>query len=155
RLKVSRADIQNARARRVWALSNKVLYDLCRAYPDHIRDDVIIAKILIIGRVYAAAIERRRPAKGKAGENRGDRFYTQTVAHNIRRSSIDRWLDGLPSCLSMNDEATAKILEVHGQVTALFSTISKLNKRSLAAKYLHFHRPDLFFLYDSRALSAI
>jgi hypothetical protein len=33
----------------------------------------------------------------------------------------------------------------------LFRDISGLEKRSLASKYLHFHRPDLFYLYDSRA----
>ncbi len=153
-LKISRADIQNARGRQVWALGNSVLYELCRAYPRHTRNDVIIAKILIIGRVYAAAIERRRPGTGRAGESRGDKFYTQTVVRAVKCSGIDTWLDGLRH-LSLNDETAASILGVHAKVTALFSRISKLNKRSLAAKYLHFHRPDLFFLYDSRALSAI
>ena len=30
-----------------------------------------------------------------------------------------------------------------------------MEKRSLASKYLHFHCPDKFFIYDSRARSAI
>lgn len=33
--------------------------------------------------------------------------------------------------------------------------INKQNKRSFASKYLHFHYPELFFLYDSRANKAI
>ena len=35
--------------------------------------------------------------------------------------------------------------------TDLFKKISGLETRSLASKHLHFHRPDLFFIYDSRA----
>ena len=44
---------------RVWDLGNKVLYDLCSSYPYHKTDEEIIAKIWLIGRSYAAAIERR------------------------------------------------------------------------------------------------
>ncbi|MGQ0578153.1 MAG: hypothetical protein ACT4PQ_04490, partial [Betaproteobacteria bacterium] len=36
-----------------------------------------------------------------------------------------------------------------------FSEISDLEKRSLASKYLHFHVPKLFFIYDSRAVEAM
>lgn len=40
-------------------------------------------------------------------------------------------------------------------MTDLFAALTNLNKRSLASKYLHFHRPNLFYLYDSRAAWAI
>jgi len=40
-------------------------------------------------------------------------------------------------------------------VTELFSSISGLEKRSLASKYLHFHVPELFFIYDSRSSKGI
>ena len=33
--------------------------------------------------------------------------------------------------------------------------ISKRNNRSLASKYLHFHLPDMFFIFDSRAQKAL
>lgn len=49
-----------------WDLGNQVLYDVCRQNPDHTDEQAIIAKILLIGRTYAAAIERR-------GQNRIDR----------------------------------------------------------------------------------
>ena len=47
------------------------------------------------------------------------------------------------------------MVAVHGRLTALFRQISELNKRSLASKYLHFHVPGLFFIYDSRAVEAM
>lgn len=30
-----------------------------------------------------------------------------------------------------------------------------MGKRSLSSKYLHFHKPNLFFIYDSRAMESI
>ena len=47
------------------------------------------------------------------------------------------------------------LIEVHGQTTRLFRDISDLEKRSLASKYLHFHVPNLFFIYESRAVEAL
>jgi hypothetical protein len=46
-------------------------------------------------------------------------------------------------------------IEVHGEVTRLFEQITRLNKRSLASKYLHFHAPENFFLYDARAVAGM
>ena len=37
----------------------------------------------------------------------------------------------------------------------VFYELTGLEKRSLASKYLHFHCPELFFIYDSRARTAI
>jgi hypothetical protein len=47
------------------------------------------------------------------------------------------------------------ILGVHKDITELFKKISGLHKRSLASKYLHFHFPRLFFIYDTRAVNAV
>ena len=46
-------------------------------------------------------------------------------------------------------------MKVHGYTTDLFYGISGLEKRALASKYLHFHVPSLFYIYDSRAAEAI
>lgn len=54
-----------------WDLGNQVLYDLCRQYPGHTDEQAVIAKIWLIGRTYAAAIERR----WTKSELTGDRFY--------------------------------------------------------------------------------
>ena len=43
-----------------WSLGNSVLYDLCKTYPTHKDKKSIVAKIWLIGRAYAAAIERRK-----------------------------------------------------------------------------------------------
>jgi hypothetical protein len=141
--------INDALSNRAWDFGNQALYDLCGRNPGHTRDDVIIAKIWIIGRCYAAAIERRaRVTDGPVG----DAFYETWVAPEVRGSPIDQWFQLLRDS-PIEDAATN--LEIHKRLTDLFYKISELDKRSLASKYLHFHFPDRFYIYDSRASAAI
>src|ERR1700691_4603258 len=72
-----------------WDFSNRVLYDLCEKHADHERIDVILAKVMLIGRAYAATIERR--PKSKTGGASGDDFQKE-AAQKIRASDIDIWL---------------------------------------------------------------
>jgi hypothetical protein len=147
-----RARVLRAMSSTLWDISNSVLYDLCRDHPSHTDDGEVLAKILLIGRVYAAAIERRRN-KSDAHEN--DHFYVDTVAPAVRNSGIDEWLHRARVAVPGTPEGMRTLVEVHGRVTRLFSEISDLEKRSLASKYLHFHVPKLFFLYDTRAVEAM
>jgi hypothetical protein len=47
-----------------------------------------------------------------------------------------------------------QVVTVHKRLMDLFAKMTGLEKRALASKYLHFHRPDHFFIYDSRARGA-
>ncbi len=136
-----------------WDLGNKILYEMCKKYPGHNNKSEIIAKIWLIGRSHAAAIERRKNTGN--GEFNGDDFYIERVAPKIMESKMDDWLNSLKNLQRSTKESLAAILSVHLSVTELFSRISGLEKRSLASKYLHFHFPDLFFIYDSRAVIAV
>ena len=128
----------------VWDFGNSVLYKLCADYPDHTSDNVIIAKTWLIGRAYAAALERRRII----GNFIGDAFYEEHVAPKTAESGIDTWLE----CLRREDGQNGQIaIEIHKKLTDLLYCITELNKRSFASKYLHSHFPEKFFIYDSRA----
>ena len=137
-----------------WRIGNKVLYDLCRRYPYHTVDAEIVAKIWLIGRAYAASIERGR---GKAADSglSNDRFYTGAVPKALRKSRLDEKLKALAKVRESNASNTGPVPDAHAHLVHLFHGLTSKNKRSLAAKYLHFHRPDLFFIYDSRAVSGI
>jgi hypothetical protein len=143
---ITKEQFDKALSSGIWRLGNQVLYDLCRNHPKHDSNEVIVAKVWLIGRSYAAALERRRNPT-----EQNDNFYEDVVAPVIRQSDIDQWLSGL------NDGkcGLAEIVTVHKRVTNLFFEVSGMEKRSLASKYLHFHRPDLFYIYDSRALESI
>jgi hypothetical protein len=142
--------IQFARGRSKWDFGNKVLYDLCATHPRHTRDDVIIAKVWLIGRSYAAAIERGRPDAAP-----GDAFYEDVVAVKIMDSPIDDWLRAVRRAPTSGARHVATILSVHNNLTRLFSEISGKDRRSLASKYLHFHAPDYFYIYDTRAVKGL
>lgn len=153
-LTITKKDIETACAPTPWDLSNQVLYDFCQKFPSHTEHEVIIAKVLLIGRVYAAAIERR---KGKGTGDGSDGFYINTVAPTLKKSELDRWLAALPGTGQVIDpwNVLGDVVRLHKQLTDIFSQMSGMDKRSLASKYLHFHRPDLFFIYDSRAKTSI
>ena len=132
-----------------WKFCNKVLYEMCEAEPKHTDSDVIIGKILLIGRSYAAAIERRKTA---TKEN--DDFYDDIVAPEMLK--IGGELDEKIRELSLSKKDSVKnLLSTHKYLTDVFYSISGLEKRSLASKYLHFHCPSKVFIYDERARRAI
>lgn len=137
--------IRKSKEGSIWDLGNQVLYDLCEKYPEHKTEEEIIAKIWLIGRSYAAAIERRRMDDKIAN----DMFY-EKAAQEIKQSSIDFWFS---KCRKEIDKNV--ILETHKNLVDLFYKITGLKKRSLASKYLHFHFPDKFFIYDSRAVNGL
>jgi len=150
KLQLTKDDINYALDPSIWDLGNQVLYSLCQAHPKHDTADAIIAKIWLIGRSYAAAIERRKNA-----EETSDNFYEVNVVEKIRKSNLDAWLAALPKQLLDPWQDLGPVITVHKRLMDVFSDLTGLGKRALASKYLHFHRPDLYFIYDSRAKKGI
>jgi hypothetical protein len=149
-IEITKADIDYALGPSPWDLGNQVLYSLCQNHPKHDLGEAIIAKVWLIGRSYAAAIERRKNA-----EETSDDFYEITVVDKIKKSNLDNWLANLPNQVIDPWNELGSVITVHKRLMDLFSDLTGLEKRALASKYLHFHRPDLFYIYDSRAKEAI
>jgi len=126
---------------------NEVLYRMCAERPKHIDLDTIASKIWIIGRAYSAAIERKAGKRIEKGKD----FCRETVAPAVRDSGIDEWIANVSSVDRLTSENVALSLSCHKKVTDLFKCITGVEKRSLASKYLHFHAPRAFFIYDSIA----
>jgi hypothetical protein len=147
---VEQSDIDYAKNPTPWDLGNQVLYDMCSEHPEHTTSEEVVSKIWLIGRSYAAAIERRKNSKDGS-----DDFYEEIVGPTISASNIDTLLSNLPACPADPVVNLAVTITTHKKITVLFESITGMEKRSLASKYLHFHRPDLFFIYDSRAQTAI
>lgn len=136
-----------------WAFGNEVLYRMCRENPLHEDSDVVVGKVWLIGRSYAAAIERR-----SGGATKGDDFYFDVVAPKMIQigPDLDDKLNLLRSVEgTIPDEIQKQALATHEYLTSAFRDITRQGKRSLASKYLHFHCPNVFFIYDSRADKAI
>ena len=137
--------IANSLENKPWDFGNKILYDLCRKKPLHKKQEIVIAKIWLIGRSYSAALERF--AK-EDGDLVGDEFYETTIWQTFRDSEIDDRLKKVEDNLNISKENLVDSLELHGYLTQKLNEITRHNKRSFSSKYLHFHLPDLFFIYD-------
>ena len=136
-----------------WEYGDSILYRMCNDNPKHNREDVIIGKIWIIGRSFAAAIERR---KGSEIDRRGD-FYIDVVAPKMLKAGkeLDKQISALKRQQGDIEANLSDVLHTHKYLLDVFKKMTKLEKRSLASKYLHFHCPDMFFIYDSRARDAV
>ena len=133
-------------------MGNGVLYDLVAQHPGNKNLDEIVAKFWIIGRSYAATVERR----GNKAATPGD-FYYGYVAPAIADSDLDERINEMKQkqYTEINREALEHVLSLHGYLVGLLKDLTEKEKRSLASKYLHFHLPHLVFIYDSRVSQVI
>lgn len=132
-------------------LGNRLLYDLCKKHPHHTDADEIHAKVLLIGRAYAAAIER-----GRIGNGTSDHFYRDDVIPAFLKNgkNLDAGIAKLNASEGGLRENAENALALHKQLLDIIYRITQKEKRSLASKYLHFHCPALVPIYDSRASAA-
>ncbi|TRZ77518.1 MAG: hypothetical protein D4R93_01605 [Deltaproteobacteria bacterium] len=134
-----------------WDFSNKILYDLCAENFSHSKTEHILTKVLFIGRIYAAAVERRKTKDEQINDN----FYIDVIVPTFKNSKLDQRLESLKVHSNINVDNISEILETHYYLTKLLKGITNLDKRSFSSKYLHFHIPELFFIYDNRAEKAL
>ena len=134
----------------VWSFGNGILYKLCADNFYHTENAQILAKVWLIGRAYAAAIERRR-----IKEAINDNFYIDIVVPGIKNSELDSRLKMLSQFDMLTEENLEAMLETHYYFTFLTAKLTGLEKRSFCSKYLHFHLPNLFPIYDSRVVSSL
>ena len=149
-MKINKNIVKKALQKSPWDFGNRVLYNLCCNYPYHRNIDQIVAKVWLIGRSYAVAIERRKKAK-----EYNDSLYTNTVGPALMKSDIDKWIIDLDNFRFPTFDNIENIIIVHGNLMKLIKNITGMGNRSFASKYLHFHKPNLFFIYDSRAINSI
>ena len=68
---------------------------------------------------------------------------------------LDDRIVGLRKSKGLIIDDCKEILSTHKFLMDTFYELTGLEKRSLASKYLHFHCPEKFFIYDSRARTGI
>lgn len=118
---------------------NEILYKMCQNKLYHNDLDVVESKLWIIGRAYAASIER------KAGKD----FDIKVAAQILIDSEIDKKIANLNSIGRINSNHVDELLDTHNYMMQLLKLATGVDKRSLASKYLHFHAPMSVFIYDS------
>lgn len=149
---IDKEEIQRVQSENIWSFGNQVLYDMCKRTPLHTNEEEIIGKVWLIGRSYAAALERRAKSPYK-----GTDFYKYEVAEKIKAigTELDKRIENLINQPALKRENLSEVLSTHRFLTDVFNSISGLDNRSLASKYLHFHAPNVFYIYDSIAYAGV
>lgn len=136
---------------RVYSRADDGLYDMCRKWPDHKNIGIVQAKVRVIGRVYAAGLER----KGKRDKLKGIYETVAEIFHE-NRACIDSEINELNKFKTLSKSSYERILSAHGSMVRFLrkGTRSKSNFRSFSSKYLHFHN-SIVPLFDSVASNTI
>lgn len=119
----------------------RALYDLCFMCRHHLRDEIVIDKLRLITRLHGDS-----PAAPGTG------FSAEAAAHNLAHSPVDHWFGALSTAEALD---AGLLLELHKRLMGVFDDLPEESARSLASKYLHFHFPELFHVYDRRIAHAL
>lgn len=117
----------------------RALYELCFLHRNHFQDEIVADKLRMIVRLCA-----------EHGFHVGD-FSPEFAAHRLGRSGVDRWFAGIATAEQLDP---ALVFDMHKRVMDVFANLPADQARSLASKYMHFHFPELFYLYDGRVAAA-
>lgn len=145
---ITKADFEKAlKAYSVWDVGNEVLYKLCRDYPNHDDPAHILAKTWLIGRSYSVSLERHAGFQGDS-----EMFYVEHVVPTFQNAGLDQRLKSF----TPKDKRTASSsLALHKALVEALRRLGGKARRSFSSKYLHFHCPEHFFIYDSFAAASI
>lgn len=146
RLKINEYNDNDTRYR----LANDKLYEIVTMYPLHTNADEIVTKLWIIGRTYAAAVERRNNKDLTPGD-----FYYDYVAPALMRldenqsNILDEKINSLRDIEEPNFENLPRILSVHKYLVDLFEELTEKEKD-------HWHQNisiftfRIYFLYTTQ-----
>ena len=113
---------------------NSILYRMVYNHPSNKKDDWIVAKFWLIGRSYAAAIERR--TKKAVEETKGE-FYYNYVVPTIKELKLDARIKNIKKNFSEINENTIKeVIKLHKDLEDAIYKITYIHKKSLVSKYL-------------------
>lgn len=112
----------------------RALYELCFMHRFHNQDEIVADKLRMIVR---ACVDQ-----GQAIAE----YSPELAAHLIVRSGVDRWFASLATAEHIDP---ALKFDLHKRVMDVFVDLPETQARSLASKYLHYHFPELFFIYDA------
>jgi hypothetical protein len=131
-----------------WARGDRTLYELCDEEPTHTDLQSVIAKVWLIGRAYAAAIERGRD---KTTDTDTLTQLYEVTARSLMESDLDSHLNKLRCYVKIDHNNKRDVLSAHLHLLDVLLNVTRKRKRSFAAKYLHFHCPSVVPIYDSYA----
>ena len=141
-----------------FSFGDQILYDMCKKYPAHNKKEkgIIMSKVWLIGRSYAVALERTQDKDRKDIYDKLSQKNLNGIDERIKNlRKINKKLEKAYKIDKLDNKSITDIIDLHNKLVKIYNQVSGLNKISLASKYLHFHLRNLFYIYDSRAKTAI
>lgn len=133
--------------------ANRMLYQFVKENPSNTDKAQIASKALIIGRSLSASAERRTPSEDDPVSGTAN-FYDllgQTIANSMVGELLDMYdEDQELTCMLVGD-----VVKIHAFLCDAVTKVTEKDCSSFSSKYLHFHRPKLFPMMDSRARTAL
>jgi hypothetical protein len=144
-------------------LANVVLYRMAIENPHHNDAKIVADKMLVIGRVYSAAVTR---GGGERNDERSDLPVTlyEHLARLVvaQHGELDQRLTDLNKLERVEPDNLVGVVECHAFLSKILiaginewrapTAIRGVRARdSFVSKYLHFHAPMVFFILDSVA----
>jgi hypothetical protein len=153
---ITREEIEQACSQSddVWRFGNSILYRMCAEHPRHDDLSMVVGKVWLIGRTYAAAVERYRLPQ-ESSRIPSDIFYTQHVGPALLNAGIDKVLDEVRRFRELSEESLTAVLKAHCTLVEALRPLTNQDKVSLASKYAHFHAPEQMPIYDSVAMAGL
>lgn len=144
-------------------MGNTVLYKMVQDFPDHSCPDIVGDKMLIIGRVYSAAVTRGAGLKGGDVEDNEGGLYRHLAEQIVAKGSeLDKQIENCRNYGRVTLANVHSVIEAHTFLNGLIvEGIKALRgqdstserkvwaRSSFVSKYLHFHVPMAFFILDS------
>ncbi|WP_298370626.1 hypothetical protein [Azospirillum sp.] len=124
---------------------NDVLYRMCQERPKHELKGDVFSKIWLIGSSYSASLKR-----GANQDNPLEKVTdAMTSINNQNQNRVDCLIQSVSRINCLTTENIHISLAAHSKFLSILSEVIDLNRRSFASKYLHFHAPQAFFIFDS------
>lgn len=133
--------------------ANRMLYQFVRDNPSNTDKAQIASKALIIGRSLAASAERRTPSEAEPVSGTAN-FY-DLLGQTVADSMVGELLDMLDEHQDLTPMLIGDVVKVHSFLCGAVTKVTQKDCSSFSSKYLHFHRPKLFPMMDSRARTAL
>jgi len=144
-------------------MGNTVLYKMVQDFPNHSCPDIVRDKMLIIGRVYSAAVTRGAGLKGSEVEDNEGGLYGHLADRIVAKGGeLDKRIDSCRNYGRVNLANVHSVIEAHAFLNGIIvegikawrgqESTSERNvwaRASFVSKYLHFHVPMAFFILDS------
>lgn len=123
-----------------WATLDKHLLAACEADPSHTDVHAVFAKVALVNRVYRTNLR----FGGKDAEWR--------IAEHMTAAALDHAFVGLDGTERFSEATFQSVVKAHQDLLSVVWTATKRTEVSFASKYLHFHFPRLFPIYNSFAV---